>query len=50
MALTPVLTIFACMYSENPLFLLQKDGSPTNDPHCLYDDIAAAREEDEVVV
>ena len=46
-----LLTIFACLFFEYPLFSLQKMALPDiNDPHCFYDDITAAGEEDEVVV
>ena len=46
-----LLIIFACLYLEHPLFPRRKMALlDTNDPHFFYDDIAAAREEDEAVV
>ena len=45
-----LLIIFACLYLEHPLFPRRKMALlDTNDPHLFYDDIAAAREEDEAV-
>ena len=46
-----LLTIFACLYLEHPLFPRRKMALlDTNDPHFFNDDIPAAREEDEAVV
>ena len=46
-----LLIVFACLYLEHPLFPRKKMALlDTNDPHFFYDDIAAAREEDEAVV
>ena len=46
-----LLTFFLLANIRNPLFSLQSAGSPDiNDPHLFHDDVAAAQEEDGVVV